>query len=190
MRQLHQWKTNTRNISSQCQARLRPNKTRKTWTQPTSPFLIILETVETLEKMSRAGKNGIPTKSNGLDDKSLCKIFVRWIGKPPIFVSRKKCRLECGGKSGQMAIYENGQKQRQRKQISWLKKHSNIFINNVIQYLQRLTRKELRRFRLALKSRKKLKKCGTRMQLHCDLDNDRKITADEWNLCTGAVKGT
>ena len=47
----------------------------------------------------------------------------------------------------------------------------------------------MRPFRLLLKSKKNMKRCGKRIQFHCDYDNDRKITETEWNMCVGVKKG-
>ena len=52
-----------------------------------------------------------------------------------------------------------------------------------------VTRKEIRPFRLLLKSKKNLKRCGKRIQLHCDYDEDGSITETEWNMCIGVKKG-
>ena len=55
--------------------------------------------------------------------------------------------------------------------------------------LKVVTRKEIRPFRLLLKSKKNLKRCGKRIQLHCDYDEDGSITETEWNMCIGVKKG-
>ena len=53
-----------------------------------------------------------------------------------------------------------------------------------------ISRRELRPFRLLLKRRRELKRCGKRLQFHCDIDEDQKISEHEWNSCLGvASKG-
>ena len=42
---------------------------------------------------------------------------------------------------------------------------------------------------MLLKSKKNLKRCGKRIQLHCDYDEDGSITETEWNMCIGVKKG-
>ena len=34
-----------------------------------------------------------------------------------------------------------------------------------------------------------MKRCGKRIQIHCDYDKDRAITEMEWNTCMGIKKG-
>ena len=48
---------------------------------------------------------------------------------------------------------------------------------------QSLSRKELRPLRQNLARRKELKRCGKRIQLHCDPNNDMKINESEWLTC-------
>ena len=56
--------------------------------------------------------------------------------------------------------------------------------------MQMISRRELRPFRLLLKRRRELKRCGKRLQFHCDIDEDQKISEQEWNSCLGvASKG-
>ena len=47
----------------------------------------------------------------------------------------------------------------------------------------------MRPFRLLLRSKKEMKRCGKRIQIHCDYDKDRAITEMEWNTCMGIKKG-
>ena len=47
----------------------------------------------------------------------------------------------------------------------------------------------MRPFRLLLRSKKEMKRCGKRIQIHCDYDKDRAITEMEWNTCMGVKKG-
>ena len=56
-------------------------------------------------------------------------------------------------------------------------------------YFQIISRKEMRPFRLLLRSKKEMKRCGKRIQIHCDYDKDRAITEMEWNTCMGIQKG-
>ena len=51
-------------------------------------------------------------------------------------------------------------------------------------YFQALSRKELRPFRRKLIEAKALKRCGKRIQFHCDPNNDKSITEPEWLYCT------
>ena len=56
-------------------------------------------------------------------------------------------------------------------------------------HFQIVSRKEMRPFRLLLRSKKEMKRCGKRIQIHCDYDKDRAITEMEWNTCMGIKKG-
>ena len=48
---------------------------------------------------------------------------------------------------------------------------------------QELSRKELRPLRQKLSSIRKMKRCGKRIQLHCDPDGNSSITQQEWLAC-------
>ena len=48
---------------------------------------------------------------------------------------------------------------------------------------QELSRKELRPLRQKLSSIRKMKRCGKRIQLHCDPDGNASITQQEWLAC-------
>ena len=48
---------------------------------------------------------------------------------------------------------------------------------------QKLSRKELRPLRRDLASRRELKRCGKRIQLHCDPDENQYIFESEWLTC-------
>ena len=50
-----------------------------------------------------------------------------------------------------------------------------------------ISRRELRPFRLLLKRQRELKRCGKRLQFHCDIDEDQKISEQEWNSCLGVT---
>ena len=50
-------------------------------------------------------------------------------------------------------------------------------------FFQKLSRKELRPLRRNLSSRRELKRCGKRIQLHCDPDENQFIFESEWLTC-------
>ena len=53
-----------------------------------------------------------------------------------------------------------------------------------------ISRRELRPFRLLLKRRRELKRCRKRLQFHCAIGEDQKISEQEWNSYLGvASKG-
>ena len=64
-------------------------------------------------------------------------------------------------------------------------RHCLAFVT--IQYsslsFQELSRKELRPLRQKLSSIRKMKRCGKRIQLHCDPDGNASITQQEWVAC-------
>lgn len=51
-----------------------------------------------------------------------------------------------------------------------------------------ISRKELRPLRLKLTDHRRLKRCGKRIQLHCDQNNDQTLTETEWITCVHAKK--
>ena len=56
--------------------------------------------------------------------------------------------------------------------------HANVYLS-----FQELSRKELRPLRRKLTSSRELKRCGKRIQLHCDPDGNASITQQEWLAC-------
>lgn len=56
--------------------------------------------------------------------------------------------------------------------------------NNVID------RQETRELRLLFKRSQKLRRCSKKLPAFCDMNADKRITADEWLQCLGVVKGT
>ncbi len=52
----------------------------------------------------------------------------------------------------------------------------------------KLSRKELRPFRMRIKAIKELKLCGKRIQFHCDVDGDKFVDEAEWRFCVLGVK--
>ena len=65
--------------------------------------------------------------------------------------------------------------------------HRHCWAFVTIQYsslsFQELSRKELRPLRQKLSSIRKMKRCGKRIQLHCDPDGNASITQQEWLAC-------
>lgn len=68
-------------------------------------------------------------------------------------------------------------------------KHMSSFQLSLSLHLQTLSRRELREFRNSLIEKPGMKLCGKRLQKHCDLDDDQRISELEWKVCVGIEPG-
>lgn len=55
----------------------------------------------------------------------------------------------------------------------------------ISQLLQQLERREWKVFKKEIRRRKGMRKCGRNFLRYCDVDDNRKITLDEWIDCMG-----
>ena len=52
-----------------------------------------------------------------------------------------------------------------------------------------MEKREVKRWKKAMKTVPGLTLCGKRINQHCDADKDTRISQTEWTICLGVAKG-
>ena len=86
--------------------------------------------------------------------------------------------------------YEHTNRVATARALPSLRAMSQLWFSHCFFLRQELTRKEFRPFRDLLKADKRLRLCGKRLHLHCDADNNKRISREEWSVCVGLKQGT